>query len=160
MLRGDDVGFFFDGVVGVTKGKAALTAGAWKTVPIRGRGSELAGTPADEGDLWVQASLSIDHGSMAAGLIRSTYHEPRAPTVTEVYANLRLDRDRWSSSVSWWTAVKGASGTYVEPAIAWHHAANPFGVQPSRGRPRPGSGFRSVTASHPVPSYQGRAAPA
>jgi hypothetical protein len=48
------------------------------------------------------------------------------PVVWEVYGNARYQKGRWAVSTSYWQAVDGAEGGYVEPAVTFYHFVNPF----------------------------------
>jgi hypothetical protein len=64
---------------------------------------------------------------LTVGVIRDWYVRPDDdPATTEAYAAGRLQAGRWSGSLALWESLDGVEGTYLEPAVSFHHLANPF----------------------------------
>jgi hypothetical protein len=120
-----------DGAGGVEWGAWSLTAGFWTNLELRragpGRRTDLG--PGSRGwteqNSWIQLAARLDRLTLSGGAIRSRYRRPDL-AVTDVYGSARLQDGRWTYEMAAWQAVAGGSGAYLEPALTFTHAANPF----------------------------------
>lgn len=109
------------------------SVGAWTSMELE----ENAGEPrADlragaagptQRTLWGQLGYRKGDLSLALGAVRDWYTRAGDdPATVEAYAVVRLQAGRWSGAISVWESVDGIEGTYLEPALVFHHFVNPF----------------------------------
>ena len=143
-----------DAIVGVQRGRVALTAGAWGMFEPDGTREEpradlRAGTAGlSDASGWLQVTArigrmfkepadSVDPGAgrdrsagrvvVAGGVVRQWYRRVGGdPAVTEIYGTARLDAGSWMPAMSAWQAVSGAGGLYLEPSLSYLLRGSPF----------------------------------
>jgi hypothetical protein len=108
-------------------------AGAWTSLELSSTLDEprpdlRAGPPGPtQWSLWGQLGYRRQHLVLTAGVIRDWYVRPdNDPATTEAYVAGRLQAGRWSGSLALWESLDGVEGAYLEPAVSFHHLANPF----------------------------------
>ena len=122
-----------DALAAVRLREVSLSAGVWGAVePGDTRGEPRAdlrsGTLGfSTTTAWGQLAASWGGLGAAAGVTRDWFRRVGGdPAVTELYLRLDYQTGRWAPAISFWQAVAGADGAYLEPSIAYHHFVNPF----------------------------------
>jgi hypothetical protein len=143
-----------DAIIGVQRGRVALTVGSWgmfepgdtRDEPRADLRAGTAGLSNASG--WVQLTArlgrtfqepadTVDPGAgrdrsagrvvVAGGIVRQWYRRVGGdPAVTEVYGTARLDAGSWMPALAAWQAVRGAEGLYLEPSLSYLLRGSPF----------------------------------
>ncbi len=109
------------------------SVGAWTSMELE----ETAGEPRSDlragaagptqRTLWGQLGYRKAALSLALGAVRDWYTRAGDdPATVEAYAVARLQAGRWSGAISVWESLDGVEGTFLEPALVFHHFVNPF----------------------------------
>ncbi len=123
----------WDGAAAVTVGHLSLAAGSWANLePRSARAGHLSDLPLgtsglSEWDLWAQGSARMRNITLTMGVLQSRYRRRgNDPEVTEAYGSVRVQAGRWGLGGTAWTALDGADGTFIEPAVTFYHFVNPL----------------------------------
>ncbi len=122
-----------DGLLGFLLGDFSVSAGAWTSVESGSTSGEVlpelraGGWGPSQWSVWTQLAYRRGPLVISGGVLRDEFVRlVDDPAVTELYGSARLQHGRWSGSFAFWHAVDGATGTYLEPGIAFHHFVNPL----------------------------------